>query len=83
MIEIRGPDGNEKKRVVLELRQNEAIDLKDIPDGGTYTFYIHALDYSFREACVTGGPWTFTKEQFIPTATPTEFTSGGSGLPGQ
>jgi LysM repeat protein len=79
LIEIRGPDGSEKKRIVIELRQNESVDLKDLPEGGTYTFTIHALDYSFREACITGGPWTFTKEQFVPTATPTSGGIGGVG----
>ena len=62
---------------MIELRQNETIDLSDIPDAGTYTWYIYPLDANFVQiACHEGGPWTFTKAQ-MPTPTPT-IVSGAS-----
>ncbi len=78
LIRIITPSGG-KFEDVVELRQNETIDLSKIPDAGTYTWYIYPLDSNFVQACPEGGPWTFTKSQFV-TSTP--FSSGGSGSTG-
>jgi LysM repeat protein len=78
LIRIYRPGGGTYERVI-ELRQNETIDLADIPEGGTYTWYVFPLDFNFIQVCPEGGPWTFTKD-WAPTPTPTsEFPSG---LPG-
>lgn len=70
LIRIVKPDGGIFERVI-ELRQNEQIDLLDLPDAGTYTWYVYPLDSVFRQiACHEGGPWRFTK-QLSPTKTPT------------
>jgi len=70
LIRIFRPDGS-KFEVVIELRQNEAIDLdKNLPAAGTYTWYVYPLDKNFVQVCPEGGPWKFTKAQ-APTATPT------------
>lgn len=62
LIRIHKPDGGVYERVV-ELRQNESIDLADLPLGGTYTWYVYPLDNYFQQIeCLEGGPWTFTKE---------------------
>lgn len=69
LIRVFRPDGSTYERVI-ELRQNETIDLADIPAGGSYTWYVYPLDYNFVQVCPEGGPWTFTKE-WAPTPTPT------------
>ncbi len=70
LIRIVKPDGGIYERVI-ELRQNETIDLADIPDGGTHTWYVYPLDSNFRQIpCMEGGPWRFSKQQ-KPTPTPT------------
>jgi LysM repeat protein len=70
LIRIIKPDGS-KYEVVIELRQNETIDLSNIPAAGTYTWYVFPLDQNFQQiSCHEGGPWTFTKAQ-MPTPTPT------------
>lgn len=70
LIRIHKPDGGTYERVI-ELRQNEVIDLEDIPGGGTYTWYVFPLDSGFRQIpCREGGPWRFTKDE-MPTPTPT------------
>ena len=64
---------------MIELRQNETIDLSNIPDAGTYTWYVYPLDQNFLQiACHEGGPWTFTKAQ-MPTPTPTSAALGSGG----
>jgi LysM repeat protein len=69
LIRIFRPDGS-KYEVVLELRQNETIDLyANLAAAGTYTWWVFPLDRNFVQACPEGGPWTFTKEQSVPTAT--------------
>lgn len=69
LIRVHKPDGGTYERVI-ELRQNETIDLADLPLAGTYTWYVYPLDEGFRQiACHEGGPWTFTKPA-APTATP-------------
>lgn len=73
LIRITGPDGAIYERVV-QLRQNEVIDLEDIPDGGNYTWQVFPLDGNFVQPpdCKESGPWRFTKEQRPPdTPTPT------------
>lgn len=78
LIRIHKPNGGTYE-VMVELRQNEEIDLSNIPDAGTYTWYVYPLDSNFQQiSCHEGGPWTFTKAQ-MPTATPT--VAGGGGLP--
>lgn len=79
LIRIYKPNGGTYE-VMVELRQNETIDLSNIPDAGTYTWYVYPLDSNFVQiGCHEGGPWTFTKAQ-MPTPTPT-LASGGN-LPG-
>ncbi|MFN8447467.1 MAG: LysM peptidoglycan-binding domain-containing protein [Anaerolineae bacterium] len=76
LIRIYKPDGSTYEDVV-ELRQNETIDLSNIPAAGTYTWYVYPLDSNFVQiSCHEGGPWTFTKAQ-MPTPTPTLETGGG------
>jgi LysM repeat protein len=78
LIRIIKPDGS-KYEVVIELRQNETIDLSNIPAAGTYTWYVYPLDQNFQQiSCHEGGPWTFTKAQ-MPTPTPTTAALGGLG----
>lgn len=75
LIRIHKPDGGTYERVI-ELRQNETIDLSEIPLGGTYTWYIYPLDQNFVQiGCHEAGPYTFTKEARPPTPTP------GAGMP--
>lgn len=73
LIRIVPPEGSGQKiyEIVLELRQNETLDLLNIPAAGTYTWYVYPLDANFVQIpCHEGGPWTFTK-QLSPTLTPT------------
>ncbi|MEP7291009.1 MAG: LysM peptidoglycan-binding domain-containing protein, partial [Chloroflexota bacterium] len=80
LIRIHKPNGGTYE-VVVELRQNEEIDLSNIPDAGTYTWYVFPLDSNFVQIpCLEGGPWTFAKAQ-MPTPTPTSALGGGN-LPG-
>lgn len=75
LIRVVKPNGSFYE-IVLELRQNETIDLSDLPDGGTYTWYVYPLDSNFVQInCKEGGPWHFTK-QTMPTPTPTLALSG-------
>ncbi len=82
LIRIYKPDGSTYEDVI-ELRQNETIDLSEIPDAGTYTWYVYPLDQNFVQIyCHEGGPWTFTKAQ-MPTPTPTISSPvGGGGIGG-
>jgi LysM repeat protein len=75
LIRVTRPNGSRYERVI-ELRQNETMDLADIPDGGTYTWQVFPLDFYFVQVCPESPVWTFTKE-WAPTATPT--TAGMSG----
>ncbi len=76
LIRVYKPDGGTYERVI-ELRQNETIDLSDIPEAGTYHWYVYPLDSNFVQiSCHEGGPWTFTKEQ-APTPTPTSAQPSG------
>lgn len=78
LIRIYKPDGTTYE-VVIELRQNETVDLSNIPDAGNYTWYVYPLDGNFQQInCHEGGPWRFTKAQ-MPTPTPTlEVQTGGT-----
>lgn len=74
LIRIVPPEGSGQKiyEIVIELRQNETLDLQEIPAGGTYTWYVYPLDQNFVQIpCREGGPWRFTKPQSPPTETPT------------
>ncbi|MBZ0299725.1 MAG: LysM peptidoglycan-binding domain-containing protein [Anaerolineae bacterium] len=76
LIRIIEPD-NSKFEVVVELRQNEQIDLADIPLDGWHTVYIYPLDENFVQInCLEGGPWRFRKNP-KPTDTPTPDTPFG------
>ena len=76
LIRIIEPD-NSIFEIVVELRQNEQIDLEDIPLGGWHTFYIYPLDSNFQQvSCIEGGPWRFHKDA-KPTETPTPEGLGG------
>ncbi|HLU10163.1 MAG TPA: LysM peptidoglycan-binding domain-containing protein [Oceanobacillus sp.] len=79
LIRVWRPDGSVYERVV-ELRQNETIDLADIPAGGTYTWRIYPLDFNFVQVCPESELWSFTKE-WAPTPTPTLTSGGPGGLP--
>jgi LysM repeat protein len=69
LIRIFKPDGS-KYEVVVELRQNEAIDVERfLPAGGTYTWYVYPLNKNFQQVCPEGGPWTFSKGA-VPTPVP-------------
>lgn len=73
LIRVIKPDGGTYERVV-DLRENETIDLADLPLGGTYTWYVYPLDYYYSQvACKEGGPWTFRKDAKPPTPTPPPF----------
>jgi LysM repeat protein len=66
LIRIIRPDGS-RFEVVIELRQNEAIDMdRNLPAAGTYTWYVYPLDRNFDQVCPEGGPWTFTKAPAPP-----------------
>ncbi len=81
LIRIFKPDGG-KYEDVVDLRQNETIDLSNLPAAGTYTFYVYPLDENYQQiSCHEGGPWTFSKAP-APTSTPTVEMSG-SNLPGR
>lgn len=70
LIRVIKPDGGIYERVI-ELRQNETIDLGDLPSSGTYTWYVFPLDWNFVQvSCKEGGPWHFYKEAKPPTPTP-------------
>lgn len=71
LVRIIRPDGSMFENVV-DLRQNDEIDAdKNLPNAGTYTWYVYPLDENFLQIpCLEGGPWTFTKLQ-APTPTPT------------
>jgi LysM repeat protein len=70
LIRITRPDWPDWKfEVVIELRQNETIQLEDIPAAGTYEWRVYPLDENFVQTCPEGGPWRFTKAQ-KPTNTP-------------
>jgi LysM repeat protein len=74
LIRIVPPEGSGQGiyEIVLELRQNEVLDLQDIPAAGTYTWYVYPLDQNFVQIpCREGGPWRFTKKLSPPTETPT------------
>jgi len=62
LIRIIKPDGG-KVEFVVDLRENETITLVDnLPQGGTYTWYVYPLDENYVQIpCHEGGPWTFTK----------------------
>jgi LysM repeat protein len=78
LIRIVKPD-NSIFEVVVELRQNEQIDLADLPLGGWHTIYIYPLDENFVQiACLEGGPWRFLKNA-KPTDTPTPQSPGLGG----
>jgi LysM repeat protein len=78
LIRIIKPDGG-KYEVVVELRQNETISLSDnLPAAGTYTWFIYPLNGNFVQACPEGGPWKFTKAQYV-TPTPGASSGGPTG----
>ncbi|MHB8629265.1 MAG: LysM peptidoglycan-binding domain-containing protein [Aggregatilineales bacterium] len=60
LIRIFRPDGS-KFEVVIDLRQNESIDLANLPAFGKYTWYVYPLNASYLQVCPEGGPWTFSK----------------------
>jgi LysM repeat protein len=58
--------------ITFDRRQNQTLDLTDIPDGGLWHWEVRPLDENFAQACPGSPLWSFTKEQYIaPTATPT------------
>lgn len=70
LIRVYRPDGSTYERVI-ELRQNETIDLADLPAGGQYRWYVYPLDQNFRQIeCMEGGPWYFNKEPAPPPTNP-------------
>jgi LysM repeat protein len=78
LIRVIKPDGAIYERVI-ELRQNETIDLADIPLAGTYTWFVFPLDWNFVQvSCKEGGPWRFTKSARPPTPTPAPLAQPGS-----
>ncbi len=70
LVRIYKPEGGTYE-VVVDLRQNATVDMKNLPVAGKYTWYVYPLDQNFQQtACKEGGPWTFTKPG-APTPTPT------------
>lgn len=62
LIRVYTPSG-QLKEYIVELRQNETINLvEELPEGGTYTWYVFPLNRGYQQVCPNGGPWTFTKE---------------------
>ena len=77
LIRIWRPDGSVFERVI-ELRQNETVDVADIPAGGTYTWRVYPLDFNFVQVCPESELWSFTKD-WAPT--PTQTFTPGAGFP--
>ena len=75
LIRIFRPDGTTYEQLV-ELRQNDTVNLTtNLPDEGTYTWYVYPLGNDFLQIqCLEGGPWIFYKPVSVPSA------GGGSGL---
>ena len=71
LIRVYRPDGSTYEQLV-ELRQNGTANLNtDLPQEGTYTWYVYPLDENFVQiSCLEGGPWTFYKGA-SPPPTPT------------
>ncbi len=70
LIRVIKPDGGIYEQVV-DLRQNQTIDLSDLPLGGDYSWYVYPLDENYVQiACKEGGPWHFRKDAKPPTPTP-------------
>lgn len=74
LVRIFKPEGGTYE-VVVDLRQNATVDMKNLPAGGKYTWYVYPLDMNFQQTvCKEGGPWIFTKPG-APTPTPTATAS--------
>lgn len=71
LIRIHRPDGTQYEQLV-ELRMNDTVDIAaNLPLEGTYTWYVYPLDENFWQIpCLEGGPWSFSKPETPPTATP-------------
>jgi len=69
LLRIFAPDGT-KIEYEMDMRQNYTANLSDMPQAGTFTWYVYPLDLNFNGVCTGGGPWYFQKAA-APTATPT------------
>lgn len=77
LIRVIKPDGGVYEQV-FDLRQNDTINLDDLPLGGQYTWYVFPLDENFAQIpCKEGGPWIFNKAAKPPTPTPPPASGGG------
>lgn len=63
LLRVLDSDGNIALEVTTDLAQNVTIHLpQDLPNEGTYTWFIFPLDWNFLQIpCREGGPWTFHK----------------------
>lgn len=70
LVRIFKPEGGTYE-VVVDLRQNATIDLKNLPTAGRYTWQVYPLDQNFQQTpCKESPAWSFTKPG-APTPTPT------------
>jgi LysM repeat protein len=70
MIRVHRPNGTVWERTI-DRRQNETINVAvELPEAGTFTWYVLPLNMGFQQVCPSGGPWTFTKGAAAPTPTP-------------
>lgn len=47
--------------IAFDLRQNETVNLMDLPDEGTWHWQVYPLDMNFMQVCPESPLWTFTK----------------------
>jgi hypothetical protein len=63
LIRVVQPDGQTREWMV-EMRQNETINLADLPQEGYHQWYVYPLGWDFMQVnCREGGPWSFYKEE--------------------
>ncbi|MAU09151.1 MAG: hypothetical protein CL607_04965 [Anaerolineaceae bacterium] len=51
----------------FDLRQNDSIDLTDIPDGGLWHWEVRPLDENFVQVCPGSPMWSFNKDEYDPS----------------
>ncbi len=67
LIRVHRPNGTVWERTI-DRRQNETINVAvELPEAGTFTWYVIPLNMNFQQICPSGGPWTFTKGAASPT----------------
>ncbi|MCA9889749.1 MAG: LysM peptidoglycan-binding domain-containing protein [Anaerolineae bacterium] len=51
----------------FDLRQNNSLDLTDLPDGGLWHWEVRPLDEDFVQACPGSPLWSFNKDEYDPS----------------